>query len=313
LQYLYNNNGLCGAQALALFMNSDGAILNNVNLISQQDTLYASGIGCGTYCTVAREYMWKGLIVGDVDYVFGDAALVFDHTNFFTTWHGASATGQETIEAQNKRYATGTTSTTNSSYSTSSDYLSGFICNACNLMSQSAGMTKLYYGRPWNISSNYPASYSTWVMLNSSVDQVNAAGWIGWDGASQYLNTSTYAEYNTQALTDPTLCTSASDSTCTGYPYPSMLFNTTNPSLLYTYSSAAPVDSAAIPDGGNSGSGVTGTRESYALKLTAATAAPYYPVDSFHHGTLDQALLGPVLNLEPGECAGRRGECFRSG
>jgi len=279
LQYLYNNNGLCGAQALALFMNSDGAILNNVNLISQQDTLYASGIGCGTYCTVAREYMWKGLIVGDVDYVFGDAALVFDHTNFFTTWHGASATGQETIEAQNKRYATGTTSTTNSSYSTSSDYLSGFICNACNLMSQSAGMTKLYYGRPWNISSNYPASYSTWVMLNSSVDQVNAAGWIGWDGASQYLNTSTYAEYNTQALTDPTLCTSASDSTCTGYPYPSMLFNTTNPSLLYTYSSAAPVDSAAIPDGGNSGSGVTGTRESYALKLTAATAAPYYPVD----------------------------------
>jgi hypothetical protein len=279
LQTLYNNNQLCGAQAMALFMNSDGGVLNNVNLLSQQDTLYASGIGCGTYCTVAREYIWKGLIVGDVDYVFGDAALVFDHTNFFTTWHGTAATGQETIEAQNKRYPTGTTGTTNSSYSTSSDYLSGFICNACNLMSQSSGMTKLYYGRPWNIStSSYPASYSTWVMLNSAVDQINASGWIGWDGASKDLSTSTYAEYNTQASTDPALCTSASGATCTSYPYPSTLFNTTDPSLLYTYSSATPADSAAVPAGGNSGSGVTGTRESSALKLTAADAAPYYPV-----------------------------------
>jgi len=280
LQTLYNNNQLCGAQALALFMNSDGAILNNVNLLSQQDTLYASGIGCGTYCTVARQYMWKGLIVGDVDYVFGDAALVFDHTNFFTTWHGTTPTGLATIEAQNKRYPTGTTSTTNSSFSTSSDYLSGFICNGCNLMSQSTGMTNLYYGRPWNISTgSYPSSYSTWVMLNSSVDQVNAKGWIGWDGASQYLNTSTYGEYNTQAFTDPTLCTGSDPVTCTDYPYPSTLFNTTNPSILYNYSSAAASDLAAVPSGGNSGSGVTGTRESSALKLTAAQATQYYPVN----------------------------------
>jgi polygalacturonase len=280
LQTLYNNNQLCGSQALALWVNSDGAILNNVNLLSQQDTLYASGIGCGTYCTVAREYMFKGLITGDVDYVFGDAALVFDHTNFFTTWHGLSATGQETIEAQNKRYPTGTTSTTNSSFSTSSDYLSGFICNGCNLMSQSTGMTKLYYGRPYDISTgSYPASYSTWVMLNSFVDQVNPAGWIGWDGASQYLNTSTYGEYNTQAFTDPTLCTSANAATCTDYPYPTTLFTPMDPSILYTYSSATASDSAAVPAGGNSGSGVTGTRESSALQLNAAAATQYYPVN----------------------------------
>jgi pectin methylesterase-like acyl-CoA thioesterase len=280
LQTLYNNNGLCGSQALALWINSDGAILNNVNLLSQQDTLYASGIGCGTYCTVAREYMFKGLITGDVDYVFGDAALVFDHTNFLTTWHGINATGQETIEAQNKRYPTGTTSTTNSSFSTSSDYLSGFICNGCNLMSQGTGMTKLYYGRPYDIStSNYPSSYSTWIMLNSFVDQVNPAGWIGWDGASEYLNTATYGEYNTQAFTDPALCTSANAATCTDYPYPTTLFNPTDPSILYTYSAAAASDSAAVPAGGNSGSGVTGTRESSALMLNAATATQYYPVN----------------------------------
>ena len=78
-------------------MTADQAILNNVNLTSQQDTLYAGNqagsTSCSGTCIAARQYMWQGIITGDVDYVFGDAALVFDHTNFFTTWHGASATG----------------------------------------------------------------------------------------------------------------------------------------------------------------------------------------------------------------------------
>jgi len=105
--------------------------------------------------------MWKGIITGDVDYVFGDAALVLDHTNFFTTWHGNTAGGTETIEAQNKLAETGS----------GNDYLSGYVCNSCILMSQSTGMTNLYYGRPYG-------PFSTWIMLNSSVDQLNQVGWI---------------------------------------------------------------------------------------------------------------------------------------
>ena len=273
LQYLYNNNQQCGSQALALFLNSDGAVLNNVNLLSQQDTLYASSIGCGTYCTVAREYMWKGLITGNVDYTFGDAALVFDHTNFFTTWHGLTASaGQETITAQNKRYPTGTTNgVPNSTLATSTDYLSGFVCNGCTLMSQSTGMTKLYYGRPWDIStSSYPSSYSTWIMLNTNVDQVNAAGWIGWDGVSQDLNTSTYGEFNTMAYTDPAVGTNG---------YPAALFNAT-PSVLYATNVGNATTASLLPTGLNAGSGAAlGSRESYALALNAATAAPWYPVN----------------------------------
>jgi pectin methylesterase-like acyl-CoA thioesterase len=287
LQNLYNNNLECGSQALALWITADQAVLNNVNLVSQQDTLYAGTQGCGTYCISARQYLWKGLITGDVDYVFGDAALVFDHTNFFTTWHGLTATGTETIEAQNKRFATGTTSTTNSSYATSSDYLSGFVCNGCTLLSQSTGMSKLYYGRPYNVSSStYPASYSTFILLNSQVDQVNTQGWVGWDGASQYLTTSTYGEFNTQAYADPTPGTA---------PYPYALFNSattgTVPSILYAYNASDLVSSSAYYygnatagfnlAGGNTGSGATSfsSRETNALYLTAATAAPYYPVD----------------------------------
>jgi sugar lactone lactonase YvrE len=277
LQTLYNNGTQCNSQALALYMNADQAVLNSVNLVSQQDTLYASVQGCGTYCTVARQYIWKGLITGNVDYVFGDAALVFDHTNFFTTWHGLAATNEETIEAQNKRYPTGTTPTTVSSNATSQDYLSGFVCNSCKLMSQSTGMTKLYYGRPYDIStSSYPSSYSTFILLNSLVDQVNPSGWIGWDGASQYLSTSTYGEFNTQALNDPAVGT---------YPYPYSLFNST-PSVLYSGNSANTTTNSLMLAGGNTGSyGVLASsatpanRESNATTLNAASAVPYYPLN----------------------------------
>ncbi|WP_420239420.1 pectinesterase family protein [Telmatobacter bradus] len=295
-QYLYNNNLECGAQAMALFLNSDGAILNNVNLVSQQDTLYASGIGCGTYCTVAREYMWQGLVVGNVDYTFGDAALVFDHTNFFTTWHGLTATGQDTITAQNKRYATtligystgGADTSASSSTSTTSDYLSGFVCNSCKLLSQSTGMTDLYFGRPYLISSTYGSSYSTWIMLNNDVDQVAPKGWIGWDGASEYLSTSTYGEFNTAEYSDPTPGTS---------PYPYALFNysTSEPSILYTSDESDLAGTSAYYYGNtttgfnlaggntgsygvNSSSSTVASRESYALSLNAGTAAPWYPV-----------------------------------
>ena len=279
MQYWYNAGYQCSSQALALWIESDAAIMNNVNLISQQDTLYSGSQGCGSYCTTARQYYWKGLIVGDVDYIFGDSALVLDHTNIFTTWHGNSATGTETIEAQNKKNQTGS----------SSDYLSGYVCNSCTLMSQSTGMTALYYGRPYG-------PYSTWIMLNNLVDQVNAVGWIEFSGDTN-LPTSTYAEYNTQAFTDPAVGTS---------PYPAGLFyqNSTvipNISGLSNYSVTAGY--TLIPAGGSLGSGITGTREttstnigtieaSNAIRttLTAAQAAQYYPVN-FLNTTLNSNIL----------------------
>lgn len=269
LQALYNSGKQCNSQALALWITADQAVLNNVNLISQQDTLYAGSQGCtGSTCTPARQYMWKGTITGDVDYVFGDAALVFDHTNFFTTWHGATATGTETIEAQNKKYMTGS----------SGDYLSGYICNGCTLMSQSTGMTYLYYGRPYG-------AYSTWIMLNSYVDQVNPVGWIEFSGQTN-LPTSTYAEYNTRAYTDPAVGTT---------PYPAALFGGT-----------------VTPTGGSTGTGVSGTRETSSTNpgtieasnavhttLTEAQAAQYYPVTFLGTSVPTQSYTGFTASWNP--------------
>ena len=262
LQFLYNNGEACAGQALAVWMTSDQAILNNVNLYSQQDTLLAGSQGCGSTCTAAREYMWKGLISGDVDYVFGDAALVFDHTTFFTTFHG-SATGTNTIEAQNKHFQTGS----------SADYLSGYICNGCTLLSQGPGMTNLFYGRPYG-------PYSTWIMLDSSVDQVGPAGWIEFSGDTN-LPTSTYGEYNTMPYTDPAVGVS---------PYPATV-------------------NGATPAGGNTGSGATSfsSRETTSASpgtlqasnadprlLTAAEAAQYYPINFL-------STPIPSANLSSGE------------
>lgn len=268
LKTLYNSETECNSQALALWITGDQAILNNVNLTSQQDTLYAGSQGCGSTCTPARQYMWKGTITGDVDYVFGDAAMVFDHTNFFTTWHGNSATGTETIEAQNKKAETGS----------SSDYLSGYICNGCTLMSQSTGMTALYYGRPYG-------AFSTWIMLNSYVDQVNPVGWIEFSGDTN-LPTSTYAEYNSQTYTDPTPGTA---------PYPATLFG-----------------GSVTPTGGNTGSGVTGTRETTSqdpgtlenentlkTQLSAAEAAQYAPLTFLSSTVPTQTYPGFTNNWNP--------------
>jgi hypothetical protein len=268
LATLYNAGTECNSQALALWIESDQAVLNNVNLISQQDTLYAGSQGCGATCTAARQYMWKGTITGDVDYIFGDAALTFDHTNFFTTWHGATATGTETIEAQNKKFQTGS----------SNDYLSGYICNGCTLLSQSTGMTNLYYGRPYG-------PYSTWIMLNSFVDQVNPVGWIEFSGDTN-LPTSTYAEYNTLPYTDPAVGTP---------PYPATLFGGT-----------------VTPTGGNTGAGALGTREttsqdpgtlesSNTIKtgLTAAQAAQYFPVTFLSTTVPTQTYPGFTANWNP--------------
>lgn len=269
LKALYDSGKQCNSQALALWMTADQAILNNVNLTSQQDTLYAGSQGCSSSsCTPARQYMWKGTITGDVDYVFGDAALVFDRTNFFTTWHGTSAGGTTTIEAQNKKFQTGS----------NNDYLSGYICNGCTLMSQSTGMSNLYYGRPYG-------PYSTWIMLNSSVDQVNPLGWMEFSGNTN-LPTSTYAEFNTQPYTDPAVGTA---------PYPASLF-----------------DGAVIPTGGNTGAGVNGTRETASTNpgtiaaanavhtsLTAAQAAQYYPVTFLSSTVPTQSYNGFAANWNP--------------
>jgi pectin methylesterase-like acyl-CoA thioesterase len=180
---LYNAGTECASQALAIWITSDLAVLNNVYTTSLQDTVYAGAISTGS-AYPARQFWFRGKITGDVDYIFGDAAAVFDHTSVYSAYHN-TATGTVTIEAQNKAALTGS----------SGDYLSGYVMNSDVFTSQNSGMTSLYFGRPYG-------TYSTWIMLNSYIDQVNALGYIPFSG-SNVLTYATYGEYNDHAYTDP--------------------------------------------------------------------------------------------------------------
>jgi hypothetical protein len=180
---LYNAGIECASQALAIWITSDNAVLNNVYTSSLQDTVYAGAISTGS-AYPARQFWFRGKITGDVDYIFGDAAAVFDHTSIYSAYH-STAGGTVTIEAQNKAAQTGS----------SGDYLSGYVMNSDVFTSQNSGMSSLYFGRPYG-------TYSTWIMLNSYIDQVNALGYIPFSGANA-LTYATYGEYTDHAYTDP--------------------------------------------------------------------------------------------------------------
>ena len=260
---LYNNSLECASQALAIWTTADLSVMNNIYTGSLQDTIYAGSQGSGSAGYVpARQYWFRGKVQGQVDYIFGDAAAVFDYSSIYTLPKLTSISGTDTIEAQNKATQTGS----------GADYLSGYVMNSNVFTSYTTGMTGLAFGRPYG-------KYSTYVMLNSYVDQVAPAGYIEFSGQTN-LPTSTYAEYNDIVYADP--ATGAADLN----------------GVIYTGLS------------GNTGTGVTGTRETTsqdpgtpeannAVKttLTAAQATLYYPTNFL--GTAVAATLSPTASFNP--------------
>ena len=242
--YLFNNSLECASQALAIWITADLAVMNNVYTTSLQDTIYAASQGSGSNGFVPARNLWfRGKVTGTVDYIFGDAAAVFDHS-IYTLPHGNGVSGTATIEAQNKANRTGGPG----------DYLSGYIMNSNVFTSYATGMTGMVFGRPYG-------TYSTYIMLNSYVDQIAPAGYIEFSGDTN-LPTSTYSEYNDLLYTDP--ATGSADVN----------------GVIYTGL------------GGNTGSGVTGPRETVsqdpgtpqaanAIKtsLTQSQAQQYYPTN----------------------------------
>lgn len=204
---LYNAGTLCGSQAIAFYITADKSVINNVRFTSLQDTIatfntknnYPS-CSAGSTCA-SRQYYWRNYITGDVDYVFGDSAAVFDQSNFYTTYHGVGPAGQANIFAQSKGTAPGS----------SSDYLSGFVVNNSSFTSEmDAGpLTQFYFGRP------LVTAYSTVALLNNTVDDINAAGWTSGNNTN-LLNTMNWFEYNTTCTTAN--CTTTGRETQTAQP-----------------------------------------------------------------------------------------------
>jgi polygalacturonase len=161
-----------GSQALALLVNGDRAIFENVRLLGNQDTVYAGSRNCapdGNLCIPTRQYFSDCYIAGNVDFIFGDGKAVFDHCEIHSTIHAEGF-----ITAQGKHYV---------------DEDSGFIFSNCKLTAD-PGVTKtVYLGRPWR-------PYATVVYLNSEMgEHIDPAGWREWHpGETHSIETAFYAE-----------------------------------------------------------------------------------------------------------------------
>ena len=70
-----------GAQAVALTLMGDRIQLENVRLLGHQDTLYVKRVNASQ---PARQLIRHSLIAGDVDFIFGNATLVIEHSTILT-------------------------------------------------------------------------------------------------------------------------------------------------------------------------------------------------------------------------------------
>jgi pectinesterase len=164
-----NTAGPAKHQAVALRSGADLSTFYRCSFEAYQDTLYTHSL---------RQFYRACDIYGTVDYVFGNAAVVFQGCNLYSR---LPMRGQSnTVTAQGRTDPNQNTGTT----------LQGCVVAAApDLAANAAFPVATYLGRPWKL-------YSRTVIMQSEVDAVvDPAGWMPWDGDFA-LATLFYAEYN---------------------------------------------------------------------------------------------------------------------
>lgn len=74
-------------QAVAVLTRADRVFFDNVRFLGNQDTLYVNSVNAGT---IARVYLRKCYVEGDVDFIFGRATAVFDRCRIHSLDRGSS-------------------------------------------------------------------------------------------------------------------------------------------------------------------------------------------------------------------------------
>ncbi|KAF8661781.1 hypothetical protein HU200_056735 [Digitaria exilis] len=164
-----NTAGPAKHQAVALRSGADLSTFYLCSFEAYQDTLYTHSL---------RQFYRACDIYGTVDYVFGNAAVVFQGCRLLSR---LPMQGQSnTVTAQGRTDPNQNTGTT----------LQGCtIAAAPDLAANSAFTVATYLGRPWKL-------YSRTVIMESEMDAlVDPTGWMPWDGDFA-LATLFYAEYN---------------------------------------------------------------------------------------------------------------------
>ncbi|KAK7388318.1 hypothetical protein VNO78_23132 [Psophocarpus tetragonolobus] len=165
---LENKAGPEKHQAVALRVNADFTAFYRCGMYGYQDTLYVHSL---------RQFYRECDIYGTIDYIFGNAAVVFQASNIVSRM---PMPGQFTVITAQSR--------------NSPDEDTGISIQNCSILAttdlySNSGSVKSYLGRPWRV-------YSRTVYLESYIDEfIDPMGWTQWSD-DQGLDTLYYGEYN---------------------------------------------------------------------------------------------------------------------
>lgn len=162
-----NTAGAAKHQAVALRVQADQSIFYHCQMDAYQDTLYVHA---------HAQFYRECTISGTIDFIFGDAAVVFQNCKMVIRKpmekQGCMVTAQG---RSNPRSATGIV-LQNCTITGDTDYL------------PVKNKNKGYLGRPWK-------EYSRTIVMQSQIDDViQPEGWMAWQGEFA-LNTLWYGEY----------------------------------------------------------------------------------------------------------------------
>lgn len=164
-----NTAGPQGEQALALYVASDHSVFYRCSIAGYQDTLYALSL---------RQFYRECDIYGTIDFIFGNAAAVFQSCTLSLRRPGHGSTYN--VILANGRSDPGQNT--------------GFAIQNCRIVPSSDFSSvkhsfASYLGRPWK-------QYSRAVVMESTIDDAIASrGWIEWPGAGAYSKSLYFAEY----------------------------------------------------------------------------------------------------------------------
>jgi len=146
-------------QAVAIAVRSDRAIFKHCRILGHQDTVFAD---------YGRQYYLDTYIEGTVDFIFGNAQAVFDHSELHELSPGY-------LTAQSR---------------TSADQTTGYVIANSRVTADETALSghHFFLGRPWR-------PYSRVVYLNTDLPSTLAPqGWNNW-GKTANEQTAYYAEH----------------------------------------------------------------------------------------------------------------------
>ncbi|XP_074311011.1 pectinesterase-like [Silene latifolia] len=154
-------------QAVALRVGADQSVINRCYIDAFQDTLYAHSL---------RQFCTDSSITGTVDFIFGNAAVVFQNCQLIARKPLTSQKNMVTAQGRTDP---------NQNTGTSIQYCD--IVPSADLAPVSTQFPT-FLGRPWK-------EYSRTVVLQSKIGgHIDPAGWFPWDGDFA-LSTLYYGEY----------------------------------------------------------------------------------------------------------------------